>query len=293
MRLTEERNPESFDIDLLDTEQILLRINAQDQRVAPAVASVIPDIARAVDGITSRLRSGGRLFYVGAGTSGRLGILDAVECPPTYNTPPDVIQGILAGGYEACYRSIEAAEDDPEAGERDLLRAGLKRGDAVVGIAASGRTPYTCGAVARARREGAFTVGISCNRNTPLSREAEVAIEVETGPEIVTGSTRMKAGTAQKLILNMISTTTMIRLGYVYSNLMINVHLKNSKLVERGIRIVQEITGASREEAKSAIEESQDVKTAIVMVKENCSPDQARRILDQYETLREAFQHLE
>src|SRR5690606_7645038 len=147
MRLTEERNPESFDIDLLDTEQILLRINAQDQRVAPAVASVIPDIARAVDGITSRLRSGGRLFYVGAGTSGRLGILDAVECPPTYNTPPDVIQGILAGGYEACYRSIEAAEDDPEAGERDLLRAGLKRGDAVVGIAASGRTPYTCGAV--------------------------------------------------------------------------------------------------------------------------------------------------
>lgn len=293
MRLTEERNPESLDIDLLGTEEILEKINGQDQRVAPAVADAIPEIARAVDGIAARLRGGGRLLYVGAGTSGRLGILDAVECPPTYNTSPEMIRGILAGGYEACYRSVEAAEDDPEAGEKDLLQAGLAARDAVVGIAASGRTPYTCGAVALARRKGAFTVGVSCNRDALLSREAEVAIEVETGPEIVAGSTRMKAGTAQKLILNMISTATMIRLGYVFSNLMINVHLKNSKLVDRGIRIVREITGASLEQARSAVEEAGDVKTAIIMVKEGCALDEARRILSQYETLREALHHLE
>jgi N-acetylmuramic acid 6-phosphate etherase len=234
--LTEQRNPASANIDALPTEQVLRVINEEDHKVAPAVAAVIPDIARAVDGIVERIRLGGRLFYIGAGTSGRLGVLDAAECPPTFNVPRDLVQGIIAGGEPALVRSSEASEDDPEAGARDLLGRGFSARDALVGIAASGRTPYVLGAVRQARRMGALTAGISCTPDSELSREAEIAITPLPGPEVIAGSTRMKAGTATKLVLNMISTAVMIRLGYVYGNLMVNVQPTNEKLRDRARR---------------------------------------------------------
>lgn len=287
---TETLNSRTRDIDRLDTLEILRLINQEDQRVAPAVQEVLPLLAVAVERIATRLQAGGRLFYVGAGTSGRLGILDAVECPPTYGVPPDLVRGVLAGGYEACHRSLEAAEDNPEQGARDLQDAGVSSGDAVVGIAASGRTPYTLGAVRHARQLGALTVGISCNRNTPLSREAEIAVEVDTGPEVIAGSTRMKAGTAQKMILNLISTTCMIRLGHVYGNLMVNLHLKNRKLWQRGVAMITEITGVSRQDAERALKSTGDVQQAVVCLKLGCTPREAQRLLKEKGNLRKVLE---
>lgn len=274
---TEQRNPDTYDLDKLQTPELVMAINRADQAVAMIVAGALDQIAAAVDGISARLKAGGRLFYVGSGTSGRLGVLDAVECPPTFGVPTELVQGVLSGGYGACHSAVESAEDSPEQGEADLRARNLTSHDAVVGVAASGRTPYTLGAVRYARGLGALTVGVSCNRNAPLSKEVNLPIEVETGPEVLTGSTRMKAGTAQKMILNILSTATMVRLGHVYSNLMVNVHLKNQKLVERGVRIIRDVTGATEDKARQALERTGDVKSAIVMLKLGCSADQAKK----------------
>lgn len=266
MLLTEQRNPASENIDLLDAEGILRRINEEDHKVPPAVGEQIPAIARAVDAIVSAVRRGGRIFYIGAGTSGRLGVLDASECPPTFGVSPDLVQGIIAGGEPALARASEASEDDASAGQSDLRKSGFLVGDVLIGIAASGRTPYVMGAVEHARGIGALTVGISCASRSNLSQAAEIAIEVVTGPEVIAGSTRMKAGTATKLVLNMISTAVMIRLGLVYSNLMVNVQPTNEKLRDRAIRIVAEAVGKSFGEAEALFEASgRAIKTAIVM----------------------------
>ncbi len=264
--LTEQRNPASEGIDALPAEQILHIINREDHKVAPAVAAEIPNIARAVDAIVEAMRRGGRLFYIGAGTSGRLGVLDAAECPPTFNVPPDLVQGIIAGGEAALARATEASEDDPELGARDLAARGFTRADVLVGIAASGRTPYVLGAVAHARKIGALTVGVSCTPDSELARAVDIAITPLPGPEIIAGSTRMKAGTATKLVLNMLSTTVMIRLGHVFGNLMVNVQPKNSKLLDRARRIVAMTVGLSPEQAAELLERSgRQVKVAILM----------------------------
>jgi N-acetylmuramic acid 6-phosphate etherase len=264
--LTEQTNPASRDIDARSTAEILGIINKEDHGVAPAVAAEIPRIAQAVDGIVEAIRKGGRLYYIGAGTSGRLGVLDAAECPPTFNVHPDLVQGIIAGGEAALARATEATEDDPSQGERDLLARGFRAGDVLVGIAASGRTPYVLGAVSAARRLGALTVGISCTPNSELARAVNIAITPLPGPEVVAGSTRMRAGTATKLVLNMISTAAMIRLGYVYGNLMVNVQPKNSKLADRARRIIAEASGVTYERAGELLEAAGgSVRTAIVM----------------------------
>lgn len=284
---TEQRNPETYDLDKLQTPELVMAINRADQAVAMVVASALDQIAAAVDAISTRLKAGGRLFYVGSGTSGRLGVLDAVECSPTFGVPAELVQGVLSGGYAACHSAVEAAEDSPEQGEADLRARNVNARDAVVGVAASGRTPYTIGAVKYARELGALTVGVSCNRNAELSAQVDLPIEVETGPEVLTGSTRMKAGTAQKMVLNMLSTAVMVRLGHVYSNLMVNVHLKNQKLVERGVRIVRDVTGMTEEKARQALEKTGEVKSAIVMLKLDCNADQARKKARSAASLRE------
>lgn len=264
--LTEQRNPASAHIDELSAEEILRVINEEDRKIAGAVALEIPKIAQAVDRTVEAMRCGGRLFYIGAGTSGRLGVLDAAECPPTYNVSPDLVQGIIAGGEAALARATEATEDDPVSGRRNLLAAGFTGSDVLTGIAASGRTPYVLGAVECARELGAATVGISCTPNSALSRGVDIAIELLTGPEVVAGSTRMKAGTATKLVLNMISTAVMIRLGHVYGNLMVNVQPKNTKLEDRARRIVSDAVPADYERAGELLREAgRSVKTAIVM----------------------------
>lgn len=273
--LTEQRNPKSARIDTLPTAEVLEIINSEDKRVAEAVAAAIPQITKAVDGIVDRFRSGGRLFYIGAGTSGRLGVLDASECPPTYSVPYDMVQGIIAGGEAALTRATEASEDDPAAGERDLQIRGFVSQDVLVGIAASGRTPYVLGAIRAARKMGALTVGIACSPNSELAQAAEVAIELIVGPEIVTGSTRMKAGTATKLALNMLTTASMIKLGYVYGNLMVNVQARNEKLRDRARRIVRDASGVEDQVAAAALAEAGDVRTAIVMAKLGVSREEA------------------
>jgi len=266
--LTEQVNAATRHIDTLSTGEMLAAINREDQGVAPAVEREIPQIALAVDGIVERLRKGGRLFYIGAGTSGRLGVLDAAECPPTFHVSPEVVQGIIAGGEAALARATEATEDDPESGKRDLAAHGFKASDALVGIAASGRTPYVLGAIALARSLGALTVGISSTPDSELSRAVEISIAPLVGPEAIAGSTRMKAGTATKLVLNMISTASMIRLGYVYGNLMVNVQPKNSKLEDRARRIVAESAALSYERAAELlVEAGGEVRTAIVMAR--------------------------
>jgi N-acetylmuramic acid 6-phosphate etherase len=278
--LTEQTNPASASIDTLPTEQALRIINAEDQRVAAAVEREIPAIARAVDAIVAALEGGGRLFYLGAGTSGRLGVLDASEIPPTFSAPSDMVQGIMAGGEAALSRATETTEDDPAIGARDLAARGFTAQDVLVGIAASGRTPYVLGAVALARRLGAVTVGICCTPDAELSRAVDFAIATLVGPEIVAGSTRMKAGTAQKLVLNMLSTATFIRLGYVYGNLMVNVQPKNEKLVDRARRIVARAAGVSPERAVELLAESgMSVRTAIVMGKAGIAREEAERRL--------------
>jgi len=266
--LTEQVNPASRDIDAQSTEQMLRIVNDEDRNVAPAVAAEIPRIAQAVDRIAATIQSGGRLYYIGAGTSGRLGVLDASECPPTYHVPPDLVQGIIAGGPAALEKSSEATEDDPDTGRKDLTARGFTAPDALVGIAASGRTPYVLGAVAMARSLGALTIGISCTPDSELSRAVDIAITPLCGPEVIAGSTRMKAGTATKLVLNMISTAVMIRLGHVYGNLMVNVEPRNTKLEDRARRIVAEASAVSYERAGELLKEAGgNVRVAIVMAK--------------------------
>ena len=240
-------------------------INQADAEIAAAVELELPFIAQAVDGIVARLSAGGRLIYIGAGTSGRLGVLDASECPPTFNTPPNLVQALIAGGDRALRHSVERAEDDPQQGISDLSQAGFAAHDALVGIAASGRTPYVLGAVTAARTLGALTIGLSCVPGSELARTAEIAITPAPGPEIVTGSTRMRAGTATKLVLNMLSTGTMIRWGYVYGNLMVNVQPTNEKLADRARRIISEITGVPYDEASRLLAAAGSVRTAVLM----------------------------
>jgi N-acetylmuramic acid 6-phosphate etherase len=255
-------------------------INAEDQKVAEAVQREIPAIARAVDAIVAAVEAGGRLFYIGAGTSGRLGVLDASECPPTFSVPPELVQGIIAGGDPALSRATETTEDDPAIGVRDLLGRGFTARDMLVGLAASGRTPYVLGAIAEARRLGAVTIGISCTPNSELSAAVDIAIAPLVGPEIIAGSTRLKSGTAQKLVLNMLSTGTFIRLGYVFGNLMVNVQPKNTKLLDRARRIVAEAAGVSYQRAGEVLEEAGNrVRTAILMAKTGASRDDAERRL--------------
>jgi N-acetylmuramic acid 6-phosphate etherase len=277
--LTEQPNPASDSIDALPTEDVLKIINSEDQRVAESVAREIPQIAKAVDRIVVALESGGRLFYIGAGTSGRLGVLDASECPPTYNVSYELVQGIIAGGEAALSRATEATEDDPATGGRDLLARAFSPADVLVGIAASGRTPYVLGAIRKAREMGAVTIGISCTPHSELSAAVEIPIEPLPGPEVVAGSTRMKAGTATKLVLNMLSTAAMIRLGYVYGNLMVNVQPKNQKLVDRASRIIAQAANIEYSPAAELLKQTGSVKTSIVMAKLKLSREEAEERL--------------
>ena len=275
---TESRNPRTMEIDTLDTETMLRIINAEDATVAPAVATQLPNIARAVDGVVDRIRKGGRLIYIGAGTSGRLGVLDASECPPTFNTPPEMVVGLIAGGDHALRHAVEHVEDQPESGARALKDLDVDAHDTVVGIAASGRTPFVIGAVEHANEVGALTIGLCNTDHAALSSVVDIPIEVVTGPEVVTGSTRLKAGTAQKLVLNMLSTGAMIRLGKTYGNLMVDVQPTNQKLRMRSIRIVSEATGLSGDEAETALHRAGgDVKVAIVASVLGIEPDDARQ----------------
>jgi N-acetylmuramic acid 6-phosphate etherase len=278
--LTEQLNPASASIDAVSTEEALRIINAEDHKVADAVAREIPAIARAVDAIVAAMQKGGRLFYLGAGTSGRLGVLDASECPPTFSVPSDLVQGIMAGGEAALSRATETTEDDPEIGVRDLKARGFTGGDVLVGITASGRTPYVLGAIAEARRLGAVTVGICCTPDSELSRAVDIAIAPLVGPEVVAGSTRLKSGTAQKLVLNMLSTGAFVRLGYVYGNLMVNVQPKNTKLVDRARRIIAQAAGVSYERAGELLTASgNSARTAILMAKTGAAKEEAERKL--------------
>jgi N-acetylmuramic acid 6-phosphate etherase len=266
--LTEQSNPASERIGELPTSEMLAVMNRADAEVAGAVAVELPRIAAAVDAIAAVLKKGGHLTYIGAGTSGRLGVLDASECPPTFNVAPNMVRGIIAGGEKALTRAAEGVEDDPEAGARDLLGSGFGPGDAVVGIAASGRTPYVLGAIAAARRLGALTAGISCTPDSELSRAVEFPIEPKPGPEILTGSTRLRAGTATKMVLNMISTGVMIKLGFVYGNLMVNVQPTNRKLEDRARRIIEQAAAVTPERAQELLEASgRNVRKAIEMAK--------------------------
>lgn len=280
MTTTEQINPHTIEIDQLPTLDALRIINAEDKKVAEAVETVLPAVARAVDGIVARLSNGGRLFYVGTGTSGRLGVLDAAECPPTFGVAPDLVQGVIAGGYDACYKAVEASEDDRAAGAQDLQARGLTANDAVVGIAASGRTPYTIGAVEYARDLGALTVCITCNENTQLAAAVEVPIEPIVGPEVIAGSTRLKSGTAQKLVLNMLSTLTLVRLGYVTGNRMTNLKTSNTKLRERALGIVMAECQLDEATARGVLEDAAwDLRVAIVMVKANTTREMAEDAL--------------
>lgn len=282
--LTETRNPASSRIDAVSTEEMLRIINDEDATVAERVREQIPQIARAVDAIHERVAQGGRLFYTGAGTSGRLGVLDASECPPTYGVSPELVQGFIAGGDGALRTSAEGVEDSREQGGRDLLLnsfdevAGL---DVLLGIAASGRTPYVLGAMQTAKELGCLTIGLSCVPGSPVEQAAHIAITPATGAEVITGSTRMKAGTATKLVLNMLSTGLMVRLGHVYGNLMTNVQTTNEKLVDRAERIIATATGAAPERAAELLREGGSVRTAIVMGKHGLSRDAAEAALQQ------------
>jgi len=278
--ITEQANPRSENLSSLSSAEIVQLMNEEDATVADAVRLVLPSIAIAIEAIVQRLKSGGRLFYVGTGTSGRLGVLDASECPPTFGVPPELVQGVIAGGYDACYRAVEASEDDARASETDLQQRSFGSGDALVGIAASGKTPYTVGAIAFARQLGAFTVGLTCVPNSPITHAAEVSIVPVVGPEIVTGSSRLKAGTAQKMVLNMISTATMVRLGYVSGNRMSNLQAKNSKLRDRALRILMQETGLDSDRAARLFQESENnLSVALVMAKANASRDKAAEAL--------------
>ncbi|MGD9561315.1 MAG: N-acetylmuramic acid 6-phosphate etherase [Pyrinomonadaceae bacterium] len=278
--ITEQENPNTASIDEASTVDAVRLINNEDKLVATAVEKVLPHVAEAVDRIVERLENGGRLFYIGTGTSGRLGVLDASEIPPTYGVSYDLVQGVIAGGYDALYKATEASEDDREAAITDLNDRGLTGRDAVVGIAASGRTPYTIGAVEYARALGCFTAAIVCNPDSAITRTVDVAIVPVAGPEAITGSTRMKAGTAQKLVLNMISTIAMIRLGYVKGNRMTNMKTSNEKLRDRGLRILMAETGLDERKAYAVLTESgHDLRVALVMHRAQASRDAAEMSL--------------
>ena len=279
---TEQRNPNTTHIDTLSTLEMVRLINQEDQKVALAVAQVAPEIARAIDVITHQLSQGGRLFYAGCGTSGRLGILDAVECPPTYSTDPELVQAIIAGGYPAIFRAVEGAEDDFDLGRRDLQERGFAPQDVLVGLAASGRTPYVLGAMSYARELGAAVIAVTCCPGSEVDRMADIGIAPTPGPEVITGSTRMKSGTAQKMVLNMLSTGTMIKLGKVYGNLMVDVKPSNEKLIRRCVTIVREAVGCEEDQAVSALEAcGYRPKVAIVMLLKKIDAEQARELLEQ------------
>lgn len=273
---TEARNPASSRIDKLDTLSMMRVMNDEDQKTALAVKAILPDIARAVDVIAARLKTGGRLFYMGSGTSGRLGILDAVECPPTYSTDPDLVQGLIAGGKEAIFRAREGAEDSLDKGADDIISHDLSAKDVLVGITASGRTPYVLGGMEEARRRGAFVIGLACSKEPDIACTADLMLICLPGPEVVTGSTRMKAGTVTKMILNMLSTGTMIRLGKVRGNLMIDVKATNEKLKERATRIVMTVTGMDRAAAEKALRES-DGRARLAVERWEASHDSWKR----------------
>ena len=278
---TEQDNPNSRDIDRLSSLDFVRLINAEDARVAAAVHLALPRIAEAIDAIAAALASGGRLFYVGAGTSGRLGILDAVETVPTFSAPPELVQGLIAGGYSALTQSIEGAEDKPEAAGLDLIERGATAKDIICGIAASGRTPYVIGALRHGRDIGARTIAIACNPESPIGALADISISVDVGPEVITGSTRMKAGSAQKMILNMLSTGAMIRLGKVYGNLMVDLKVTNLKLAGRACRLVQQLGGVDEKRAKELLAlANNEVKAAVVMERRGVDFSTARKLLD-------------
>lgn len=282
--ITEQENPNTANIDEVSTIDALHLINNEDKSVAIAVEKVLPEVAKVVDAVVDRLENGGRLFYVGTGTSGRLGVLDASEIPPTYGVSYDLVQGIIAGGYEALYKATEASEDNREQGIHDLKARGVNAVDSVIGIAASGRTPYTIGAVEFARSIGCFTACIVCNPESAITKAVDVAIVPVVGPEAITGSTRMKAGTAQKLVLNMISTAVMIRLGYVKGNRMTNMKPANEKLKERSVRILMAETHLEEPGAERLMSEAGgDLRVALVMHAAKLDSAAARRTLEQNE----------
>lgn len=279
---TEASNPASRNLDQLSVLEIVSLMNAEDTKVPEAVSKVLPQIARAVEVITERMQRGGRLIYMGAGTSGRLGVLDAAECPPTFNTSPDKVLGLLAGGPNAMVNAAEAAEDDPELGRQDVIKINLSANDAVVGLAASGRTPYVIGALQYAREVGAAAIAVTCNSPSALEEVAEITIAPVTGPEVLAGSTRLKAGSAQKMVLNMLSTATMVRLGKTYGNLMVDMRPTNAKLRRRAARIVAEATGQDDNSAMEALEQSGgETRTAIVALLAGVTPVEARERLHQ------------
>lgn len=278
--MTEGRNPATLNIDTLSTIDILRAINAEDMRVPPAVAEAIAPIAQAVDAIHARMKQGGRLIYAGAGTSGRLGVVDASEMPPTYNAPRGLVIGLIAGGQGAMFNTVEDAEDNIELGRADIAQLNAGALDSVVGIAASGRTPYVIGALQEARARGALAVSLACTAPAIMHEYADIAISLLTGPEAITGSTRMKAGTATKLALNMISTSLMVKLGKTYGNLMVDLQPSNSKLRDRARRIIAAATGVSAEEAQRLLEVCGDVKTSIVVALTGCSTAEARARLE-------------
>jgi N-acetylmuramic acid 6-phosphate etherase len=278
--LTEQSNSRSQHIDSMTSEEIIQTINEEDRTVADSISRALPQIAQAIDLIVERLNRGGRLIYVGAGTSGRLGMLDAVECVPTFGTAPELVQAIIAGGETALVTAVEGAEDDIEQAALDLADLEVNADDVVCGIAASGRTPYVIAAMNYASNVGAVTLGIACNDPAPLLQAVDVAIPVPVGPEVVTGSTRMKAGTAQKMVLNMLSTATMIRRGKVYGNLMVDLQITNQKLAHRARQIIEHLTGIDDEQAEALIKAADnDVKVAIVMAKRDVDAEQARELL--------------
>ncbi|MEC0700825.1 N-acetylmuramic acid 6-phosphate etherase [Bacillus haynesii] len=281
---TERRNERSKRIHQVETIDMLKIMNDEDKTVAEAVQEVLPDVKTAVDYAVGSLKKGGRIIYIGAGTSGRLGVLDAAECPPTFSISPESVIGIMAGGEQALFKAVEGAEDHEAFGRRDLEAVNLSNNDTVIGIAASGRTPYVLGALKYAKETGAKTVALTCNENSAISRAADHSIEVVVGPEVIAGSTRMKAATAHKMILNMISTAAMINMGKVYENLMVDVKVSNNKLKERAIRIIQTVTGVPKEMAAQTLEKSNNqVKTAIIMLKINKDAAAAEKLLEKSE----------
>ncbi|MGF7050266.1 N-acetylmuramic acid 6-phosphate etherase [Paenibacillus sp. DS2015] len=279
---TETRNQRTMHLDQMSVSELLTVMNEEDAKVAGAVKEQIPNIAKAVTAITGSLRRGGRLIYAGAGTSGRIGLLDAVECPPTFGTSSEMVIGLIAGGSNAFIKAVEGAEDRAELGAADLQSLNLTAEDAVVGIAASGRTPYVIGCLEYARSMGAVTISISCNKDAEISRKADISIEVENGPEVLTGSTRLKAGTSQKLVCNMLSTASMIGIGKVYGNLMVDVQLSNEKLVERAKRIIMEATSCDLQTAEKTLElADRKPKLAILMILTSCTYEEALEKLEQ------------
>lgn len=277
---TESRNPDTMSLDEMPPIEIARIMNREDETVIKAIEEVIPQIAQAIEWAAESLKAGGRIIYVGAGTSGRLGVLDAVECPPTFGVPPQMVVGLIAGGEKAFVEAVEGAEDSHTLCEEELKSIGLLKEDILIGLAASGRTPYVIYGLRYAHSIGCKTVAISCNRNSAIGKEAMLAIEPVTGPEVLTGSTRLKAGTAQKMVLNMISTGSMIGIGKVYQNLMVDVRQSNEKLVVRSQNIVMTATGCEREEAKAVLEQAEGhVKTAVIMILSDCNAKEAKEKL--------------